>query len=447
MSTSTHQIAIKGVDKTAQAFQSIQSRAAAAGSRIASVVGGAIAAAGAYMSFRAVKSGVDELGKLSDVAQRTGANVADLTRTVTALQVLGINTDIDSLAKSFQFMERNTGRTGLQGFYQSIEELRGIPDLAERAEAAMKMFGRSGMELMPLVNASNNSVQALKDVGAAMGGVPQAAAEAGDRAADAMTIASNGIKDVWLQVVAAIVGFFDGRFVGGLRGAAMTGMAYLEYFVKVSGRLSKTFAQNWATVFGDMARAGIWTVQSLVMYIADAAAAVPRIAKEMITGTAKNLWGGGDLDMSFGAMFDRVGGEAAARKLMERLAGAVEMAGETLLAKTVTEDLEQALKQRLEAIPKAAQAAEAGLPRTEARQVGTEAGKAAGEAAAKAASRISNQLIMGGSNAATKLGLLGPQWQSEQKKQTELLRDIKKNTAKSAEASGKTTYDATDLGA
>lgn len=446
MSTSTHQIAIKGVDKTAQAFQSIQSRAAAAGSRIASVVGGAIAAAGAYMSFRAVKSGVDELGKLSDVAQRTGANVADLTRTVTALQVLGINTDIDSLAKSFQFMERNTGRTGLQGFYESIEELRGIPDLAERSEAAMKIFGRSGMELMPLVNASNNSVQALKDVGAAMGGVPQAAAEAGDRAADAMTIASSGIKGVWLQVVAAIVGFFDGRFVGGLRGAAMTGMAYLEYFVKVAGRYARTFGENWGKVFNNIVEAGAWAMESLLRFMGSMLETGAGMMAEMVTGTFRNLFMGEDNDMSFSAMFSRRGGDEAVKTLAERMRGAMEMAGATL-SQTATDDLEARLQARLEAIPKAAQAAEAGLPRTEARQVGTEAGKAAGEAAAKAASRISNQLIMGGSNAATKLGLLGPQWQSEQKKQTELLKDIKANTAKSAENSGKTTYEATDLGA
>ena len=443
MSSSTHQIVIKGKDATSGAFRSIEARAAAAGSRISKIVGGAVAAAGAYLSVKAFTGAAQELGKLSDTAQKTGTNVGELTSAVTALQVLGVNTNVESLAKSFQVMEKNTGRSGLSGFYQTVEELRALPDIAQRNELAMKTFGRSGLELAPLLNSANDSVEAVEAVRAALGGVPQWAADAGDRAADAMTIASDNIKSIWHQVVATILNFFDGHFVGGLRGATMTGMAYLEYFVKVSGRLSKTFAQNWATVFGDMARAGIWAVQSLVMYIADAVAAVPRIAKEMITGTAKNLWGGGDLDMSFGAMFDRVGGEAAARKLMERLAGAVEMAGETLLAKTVTEDLEQALKQRLEAIPKAAQAAEKGLPRDprESQRIGEKIG----DAAARKVAKISNELIMGGTNAATRLSLLGPQYQNEQKKQTSLLQKIADNTAKAAESGGTTTYEATDL--
>ena len=50
MSKSTHQIAVTGVDKTAKAFASIQARAIATGNRIASAMGGAIAAAGAVQS-------------------------------------------------------------------------------------------------------------------------------------------------------------------------------------------------------------------------------------------------------------------------------------------------------------------------------------------------------------------------------------------------------------
>ena len=49
MSKSSHQIAVTGVDQTAKTFQSIQARAIATGRRISSVMGGAIAAAGAAM--------------------------------------------------------------------------------------------------------------------------------------------------------------------------------------------------------------------------------------------------------------------------------------------------------------------------------------------------------------------------------------------------------------
>ena len=47
--------------------------------------------------------------------------------------------------------------------------------------------------------------------------------------------------------------------------------------------------------------------------------------------------------------------------------------------------------------------------------------------------RISNDLILGGSNAATRLQILGPSLQSETKKQTSILERIAANTEKTAD--------------
>ena len=47
--------------------------------------------------------------------------------------------------------------------------------------------------------------------------------------------------------------------------------------------------------------------------------------------------------------------------------------------------------------------------------------------------RISNDLILGGSNAATRLQILGPTLQSETKKQTSILERIAANTEKTAD--------------
>lgn len=442
MSSSTHQIVIKGKDSTAGAFRSIEARAAAAGSRISKIVGGAVAAAGAYLSVKAFTGAAQELGKLSDTAQRTGTNVGELTSAVTALQVLGVNASVESLAKSFQMMEKNTGRSGLSGFYQTVEELRAVPDIAKRNELAMKIFGRSGLELAPLLNSANDSVEAVEAVRAALGGVPQWAADAGDRAADAMTIASNNIKSIWYQVVATILNFFDGHFVGGLRGAVMKAGAYLEYFVKLAGRYAKGFSKNWASSFRDFAEAGVWAAESLVRFIGSMATTALGVLREMVVGTFKNLFTDEDIDMSFSAMFERAGGTAAMQTFKERLAGAVEMAGEHL-AQVSTDDLERRLKERLDAVPKAAAAAEKGLPRDprEPQRIGEKIG----DAAARKVAKISNELIMGGTNAATRLSLLGPQYQNEQKKQTGLLQKIADNTAKATESGGTTTYEATDL--
>jgi hypothetical protein len=193
-------------------------------------------------------------------------------------------------------------------------------------------------------------------------------------------------------------------------------------------------------------------MESLLRYMGSMLETGLGVMREMVTGTFKNIFSGEDIDMSFAAMFDRAGGAAANAKLAERMRGAMEMAGETL-AKTATDDLRAKLQARLATIPTAAKAAEAGLLRCEAQQTAKtskaakEVGRAAGEAAAKAAAKVSNQLIMGGTNAATRLSLLGPSYQNEQKKQTDLLKKIADNTAKTAEEGEQETYPVTDVGA
>ena len=54
------------------------------------MIGGAVAAAGAYMGTKAIVSTVQELGSLSDIAQRTKTSVEELTQATTAFNILGI---------------------------------------------------------------------------------------------------------------------------------------------------------------------------------------------------------------------------------------------------------------------------------------------------------------------------------------------------------------------
>ena len=235
MSQSTHQIRVQAKDQTSAAFGSIKSRAAATGAQIRSMLGGALAAAGAYLGFRAVKGGIDELGHLSDIAQKTSTSVGELTQTAAAMSALGIqNMGVDQLAKTFDFLAKNTGRTGMAGFYQTIGEIGKLPNAADRAQAAMKAFGKSGMELMPLINAADTSVEALQTVVAAMPKVPQSAADAGDAMSDAMGFAANQAKSIWLQGLASICGWFDNEYKGGVREASLSAGNYMEFYAKTA---------------------------------------------------------------------------------------------------------------------------------------------------------------------------------------------------------------------
>ena len=250
MSKSTHQIAVKATDQTAGAFASIQTRAAAASAKLRSMLGGAMAAAGAYFGFRSIAAAINELGTLSDIAQKSSVSVDDLTKSATALSVLGIqNMGPEQLAKAFQMMEKNTGRTGMEGFYQTIGEIGKIPDLSERAQAAMAVFGRSGMEFMPLINAADTSTEAIKDVIDAMPGIPQSAADAGDDAADAMQIATKGVKAVWMQGIAAICGWFGKNYTGGIRQAAAEGANALMYYAKIGVQKALEYYRSFTNFF------------------------------------------------------------------------------------------------------------------------------------------------------------------------------------------------------
>lgn len=411
MSKSTHQIAVTGVDKTAKAFSSIQARAIATGNRIASVMGGAIAAAGAYLSFRSIKAGIDELGRLDDIAAKTKTNVSELSQAVSGFQILGINTSVESFAKTLDFMRKNTGREGMAGFYQTVEEIGKIPDSAERAKKAVAAFGDSGMELMPIIDNANKGVEAIRGVVDAMPSIPDEAAKAGDAVNDAMTIAGEGFHSIWLETLGAVSGMFDSIFVGGIRQAAHEGVAWLRFWAKSS---------------------------------------VP-----IIQGTWRRIRGygsavGGAVGAWVGASFEQRGTQGEVWKLVKDAWN------------SELQEMEDDLEGIMEPTSKLGEQLQAALDKarnfglkyksaTEGNSNNTPSGKSAAptaeaieEATAKAATRIANQLVMGGSNEARRIGVLGPSYQNEQKKQTEYLKKIAVNTSKTADNTEE-GYSATDL--
>ena len=394
MSRSTHQFEIKGVDKSAGAFGSIKGRAAATSAQIRSMVGGAIAAAGAYLSFRAIAGGVNELSHLSDVAQKTSTDVGELTRTAAAFSALGVNMGVDQIGKAFDYMAKSTGRTGMAGFYQTIDELGKIPSVAERGQAAMQVFGRSGMEFMPLINAADESVNALATVVAAMPAVPQAAANAGDAMSDAMGFAAKQAKSIWLQGLAAICGWFDNEYKGGVREASLTAGNYLEYYTKTAVAKAITY---WRKMQEYLKRWG------------DAIGAF--IGAKMGGGTWGEAW-----EMA-GQAYDSAVREYedTAKELEQR-------------EHERTERFKREFEERAIAIEKFQGAYDAAAVSIKQRQA-IDAAKL--EETARQ-TRISNDLVLGGSNAAIRMQILGPTLQNETKKQTSILERIAANTEKTA---------------
>ena len=376
MSKSSHQVQIKGVDQTGAAFDSVKARAKATGASIRAALGGALAAAGAYLGVRALGNSIKELGKLSDLAMKAGTSVEFLTKATTAFQVAGLNVTVESLTKAMQFLQKNTGKKGEDAFFSITKEIAAIPDAAERAQAAVKVFGRAGMELLPMVDNGQLAIEKFQALANVMPGVSSAAADAGDAAADALTILGNGAKDLMLKVVGGICKLWGDDFPGGIRAGALSAVNYLEIFAK---RTQATF----------------------------------QMVKEEISASVQ-FW-----------------------KTAWELGWSTAVAEHELNSKKITEAFTKRmleLDNEREAYVKSLESLDVGdLANAFSPQKRTEmqlAGESFGAAAAK---RITNALITGGSNEANRLAILGPQYQNEAKKQTSLLEKIAKNTEKTAD--------------
>lgn len=390
MSKSTHQIAVKGVDQTGAAFQSVANRAKATGAQIRSIIGGAIAAAGAYLSFRSIKGGIDELGNLSDQAMKAGTSVEFLTKTATAFQVAGLNVGTDQLVKSMQYLEKSTGKIGEGAFYDAIEALAKIEDPAKRGAEATRMFGRSALELQPLINGGEEAAHKFRILADLMPGVSTAAANAGDEAADALKTLGTGAHNLFLKVVGNIIGMWSEDFPGGIRAGALNAINWLE-----------TFAKKAKAVIA-LVGAKIGALGGLIY---DAFRIGPSAALDTFRGTL----------------------DAADADFQRRMAAADERRAEYVakLKEVNVDDLANAFGK------------------------GRNGGAAAvGEVAAAAAERavkVANTLITGGSNAERRLSVLGPEYQNEAKKQTDLLKQIAKNTEKTADNTEGDDLAVTDL--
>lgn len=204
-----------GVDATAAAFASVDKRASAAmgkARRMAMTALGGIAAA---FSVGAMKSAFDEMGNLTDMAQLASTSTSEIQKLSGALDQAGVkNVNIDTLASAFAKMSKNTGAVGMTGFKDTLAQISKIGDEGKRMEALTRIFGRElGASFAPIVRngpeAFKASLQSVMDM---MPGLPQAAAEAGDRASDGLKLAGAMVKNEWHQAMADVVWAVESLF-------------------------------------------------------------------------------------------------------------------------------------------------------------------------------------------------------------------------------------------
>lgn len=393
MSRSTHQIAVKGVDETAGVFASVQARAAAASAKVRSLVGGALASAGAYLSVRSIMQTVNDLGAMSDMAMRAGASVDEMTRAAAAFQVAGLPVTMQSLSTALMWMQKNTGKQGMGAFLETARQIAAIGDGAERGAELVRNFGRAGLMLQPLVSGGADVVDKFVQLQSLMPGVAQSAADAGDSVADAQTILSSGVKSLWQNAIGRICELWGEEFPGGVRAGALNAANWVEYALKKMYH----YVVAWGAKIG---AAG----QALFNWIAN--------------------------DYSWEQAWSEYGEVA---EMLDR-----DMSAQLQRIENARDDY----KKRLSTMKVD------DLANLFGGKGAKQLGETVGETAAKAATRITNDLVLGGSNAASRMAILGPTLQSETKKQTELLQSIDEGVKLMADAQSDAgdNYIATDLG-
>jgi hypothetical protein len=194
----------------------------AAGVAGAAVKAGMMLAEGAMDAARAVADGfgqaIDLGGRLTDLSSRTGESAGSLLVLERAFTNTGVSADSvgTSMNKMQKFMtdaaqggaaqseamqrlgltmEDLAGKTPTEQMSVFAQRISSIQDPAQRAEAAMSIFGKSGGELLPILNNFSGELQGARDQLGGMPGVMDRSSSAFDGVGDSMAAINSKIME------------------------------------------------------------------------------------------------------------------------------------------------------------------------------------------------------------------------------------------------------------
>lgn len=182
----------------------------------------AVAAAAGLVS--AVKSVIDYGDKLNDMATKTGASVEALSSLKLAAETNG--TTLDSVAQGFKYLNMHVADSAnvfsmygieiaktsdgnvdsTQTFLNVADAINKTKDQTEKVDIAVKVFGRSGAELIPMLSEGRAGLQAWMEKAKSLGLVMSTeAASASDKFNDSMTVLAGTTKGLMIQAVIPIL--------------------------------------------------------------------------------------------------------------------------------------------------------------------------------------------------------------------------------------------------
>lgn len=237
---------VSAVNSTGRVFKNIAASAAGIFKSFASGAGMAVG----MRAMHAVVDTIKELGSIADIAQSAQVTTDELTKLSNALSFEGVRVSApEELASAFQRMTKATSQVGLEGFHNVVEAISKIPTQGERAAAAMKVFGRAGLQFMPIINkVADQGINSLKDLEGAVPGISDNAANACSDAIASFAVMWQQVKSLAADAIMVISNLIGSKFSGGIREAALIGAARMRYFASVGGRYVGTLFTNFRQV-------------------------------------------------------------------------------------------------------------------------------------------------------------------------------------------------------
>jgi hypothetical protein len=210
MATSKTSILLTADDKTRAAFdsarrglQGLESVAGRLNGLLATLGAGAIAGGG-LLAF--AKSGIDAADALNDMSQKLGISVEQLGGYKLAAEQSGITLEdmarsSRQLAKAIAENDPLLARLGVTSrdvdgaMLQLADAFAAMPDGAEKTALSMRLMGKSGADMIPMLNGGREALRGMLEDGKALYGVTAEMAKAADQFNDEMAklkIASEG---------------------------------------------------------------------------------------------------------------------------------------------------------------------------------------------------------------------------------------------------------------
>ena len=189
-------IQIRAQDKTKQAFSAVQRSVSGLSKSFGGLKGSIAGLLGVAVLGGLSKSLLTTADRIDKVSQQTGVATGDLQKFQFAASQSGVSTE--GLNKSLQTLAKRSGEVVMEGgefkkvfdnlgisltdadgktrditdiFYQAVNAISKLGSQAEKAAAANDLFGRSGVELLPLLNQGEAGIRKYGKSIAEAGGI------------------------------------------------------------------------------------------------------------------------------------------------------------------------------------------------------------------------------------------------------------------------------------